>query len=99
MTFKAKSCLKIEYFVTSFFSKERRAHVNKLYDDAHAKGYHDELKAKAERDLNGKILQEFIKRRDLQKQYMKDLDDDLLQIADNQTEREHEKTMKEKIER
>ena len=40
--------------------------MNKLYDEAHAKGYHDELKAKAERDLNGKILQEFITRRDLQ---------------------------------
>ena len=80
-------------------NKERRAHVKELHDTAQAKGYQDCLNEKAQRDLNGQILQEFIKRREQQRQYMQELDDDLLQIADNQTEREHKQTMKEKIER
>ena len=80
-------------------NRERRAHVNELHDTAQAKGYQDCLNEKAERDRNGQILQAFIKQREQQRQYMKELDDDLLQIADNQKEREHKETMKEKIER
>ena len=40
-----------------------------------------------------------MKKREQQKQYIQELDDDLLQIADNQTEREHEAFMKEKSDR
>ena len=44
-------------------------------------------------------MRAYIKKREQQKQYIQELDDDLLQIADNQTEREHEAFMKEKIDR
>ena len=63
------------------------------------KGYQDCLDQKAARDYDGEILRAYIKKREQQKQYIQELDDDLLQIADNQTEREHEAFMKEKIDR
>ena len=63
------------------------------------KGYQDCLDQKTKRDYDGEILRAYIKKREQQKQYIQELDDDLLQIADNQTEREHEAFMKEKIDR
>ena len=63
------------------------------------KGYQDCLDEKAARDYDGEILRAYIKKREQQKQYIQELDDDLLQIGDNQTEREHEAFMKEKIDR
>ena len=44
-------------------------------------------------------MRSYIKKREQQKQYIQELDDDLLQIADNQIEREHEAFMKEKNDR
>lgn len=79
------------------FNKERRAFCNGLQEDAQAKAYKEAIDDKNLRSGRGQEWLLFIEKRKQEKQDFNLLEDDLLKIADLQTEEYHQRSVDDKV--
>lgn len=79
------------------FNRDRRAFVNGLHDDAQAKAYKEYIDDKNLRSGRGQEWLLFIEKRKQEKKDFNLLEDDLLKIADLQTEEYHQRSVDDKV--